>query len=114
MGKSPSSANSLKPPTVSAWTKFLTAHPAPFSGLFAFNTTKLPKGLSPSKLVRQSLKDLAVGKWETLTLRQNGASLVFVAFANQTDFDNVKAHFKGQPWKSTVQGAVDGFSVTWQ
>jgi len=61
-------------------------------------------------LTRNALKGLVKGKWQTLSVTDKGASVVWVVFADQADFDAAKAHFGGQARKSNIVGAVDGFS----
>lgn len=75
------------------------------------SSAKLPKGMTLTKLVQDSVKSHSAGKWETLTVKSSGAAAVLVAFADQNDFDLVKAHHKGKLWQSTIAGSVAGFSV---
>jgi hypothetical protein len=116
MTKAPRNAASTKarkrPKKVSRWVAFLTANPAPYTGIFALGEITLPKGFTPTKLIRKSLTDLTSGKWETLTAKDNGKTFVFAAFADKADFDKVKLHHNGKLWKSNIVGSVDGFSVT--
>ena len=93
-----------------SWIAFLQAHPTPYTAIFAKETPI--KGTTLTKAVRGLLKTLAAGRWETLTFTDRGATVVWVAFADQADFDTAKKHFNGQPWRSNVIGAVDGFQYT--
>jgi hypothetical protein len=93
------------------WLKFLQAHPKLYTATFAKKTPP-PKGKSLTVAVRHGLKSMVHGPWESMTLKENGATAVVVAFADKADFDAAKIHFNGQPWKSNVVGSVDGFQVT--
>jgi hypothetical protein len=90
---------------------FLQANPRFYVGSFAQGGNALPKGVTLARLVRHSMKQLAVGKWAAATVKKGNATAVFVAFADKADFDNVKAHHGGKPWTSPVPGATDAFSV---
>lgn len=97
--------------TGSKWATFLTANSTLYTAVFAKGATPLVSGITLTKAVQSSLKSLAIGKWETTTIRQGGKTVVIVAFADKDDFNKVKSHHSGKPWKSIVRGSIDGFSV---
>lgn len=90
---------------------FLKANPGFYIGAFARLGNPLPKGITLARLVRHSMKQLTSGKWAATTLKQGKATAVLVAFADKADFDKVKAHHGGRPWRSPFTDASDAFSV---
>lgn len=107
--KKAAASKPAKPPKIKAgWVTFLTAHPSLYTAAFG-KRTPMPVGVTLTAAVKASLKGLVNGAWETQTLKQGGATLVLVGFADKADFDAVKAHFNGQPWRSTIPGSIDGF-----
>ncbi|MBX3431023.1 MAG: hypothetical protein KF779_15670 [Hyphomonadaceae bacterium] len=102
----------MRTPTNAAkWTAFLGKHPAFYTAAFA-STIKTPPDQGLTSVVRAAIAKVVSGPWETTTLQQGAAKLVVAAFVDKADFDAAKKQFKGKPWKSIVQGSIDGFSVT--
>ena len=103
----------LKPPAnLTKWKAFTAAHSSIYVGGFA-KSSPVGGGISLSKLVQNSMKGLTTGAWSYTTISQGNSTLVIVGFADKADFDAVKAHFKGQPWKSPPVAAADAFYVAW-
>lgn len=99
----------VAPKSTVRWSAFLKDHPTPYSAIFA-NTRPLPRG-TRLKLLRQVLSDRCSGEWETLRLVEGDATVIFVVFAEKSDFDLINKLSKGRPWRSTIKGAIDGFQA---
>lgn len=92
--------------------KFTGAYPRFYSAIVAFKLKGIPKGYTPTKLVRSLLGQKCSGAWTTKEGKQNGVSGVFILFADFSDFDAVKLHLGGKAWRSIFPASIDSFSAT--